>query len=277
MTARLRTETHSEESSSKTAWQAVLEYIESVREELADRVKQWRFDVDATEVQEAIGGLLARQVTLAIQLASAPQIWNGHIAPLVLRTMTDCYISLAWIFENPVPRARMFIRYGLGQKKLWMEHLKENLKSKGTEKPEEHPIVRATESWINRQRFHFLTEVNVGNWSEIDTRRMAEETGCLDFYRFAYTPFSAATHNMWHHVVDYNLRECMNPLHRPHRVPHLPDFDPDIDYVYRAAKYVDKTFRLFDRKTGITPPKQSSFGVFLRRLQQLEKEPTAES
>jgi hypothetical protein len=264
-------------SGSKTAWQVVLEYIESVREELADRVKQWRFDVDATEVQEAIGGLLARQVTLAIQLASAPQIWNGHIAPLILRTMTDCHISLAWIFENPVPRARMYIHHGLGQKKLWMEHLKENLKSKGTEKPEEHPVIRATETWINKQRFHFLTEVNVGSWSEIDTRRMAEETGCLDFYRFAYTPFSAATHNMWHHVVDYNLRECTNPLHRPHRIPYLPELDADIDYVYRAAKYVDKTFTLFDRKTGLCSQKPSSFRMFVKGLQQAEKEPTAKS
>lgn len=263
-------------SGSKTGWQVVLEYLESVREELVDRVSQWKFDVDATEVQETIGGLLARQVTLAIQLASAPQIWNGHIGPLVLRSMTDCYISLAWIFENPVPRARMYIRHGLGQKKLWMEHLKHDLKSKGAEKPEEHPVIRATESWINKQRFDFLTEVNVGSWSEIDTRRMAEETGCLDLYRFAYSPFSAATHNMWPHILDYNLRECANPLHRPHRIPYSPEFDPDVDYVYRAAKYVDKTFRLFDRKTGVSPRKPSAFRMLVKGLQEAEKEDTAE-
>src|SRR5437899_75743 len=126
---------------SETIWQLVVDYIDAVRNELTERGQKWPVDLDATEVHEVINGLMARQVTLAIQLAEAPSIWNGHVAPLLLRSMADCHISLAWIFENPGPRARMYVLHGLGQKKLWMEHFKESLKAKGSEKPEEHPVI----------------------------------------------------------------------------------------------------------------------------------------
>ena len=53
-----------------------------------------------------------------------------------------------------------------------------------------------------------------------------EENG-KHFYDFVYTPFSAAVHNMWHHVARYNLTYCDNPLHRYHRIPIDP---PDCFY-----------------------------------------------
>ncbi len=40
--------------------------------------------------------------------------------------------------------------------------------------------VQAGEAWVNAQRFEFLTEVNVGSWSEQPVRDMAEEAGGLD-------------------------------------------------------------------------------------------------
>ena len=126
----------------------------------------------------------------------------------------------------------------------------------------------ATEQ-LNAERFEHLTEVSIGSWSETDTRRMAEEAGCLDLYRLAYTPFSAAVHSMWHHVADYNLGRCRNPLHQYHRVPVDPDLASDIDYVYRAAKYVDKTMDLFDRKTGVSVEASSTLDWFMDALTKL--------
>ena len=228
----------------------VSNYIKTVRNELYERWKKWPLDLSHSEVHEVIGALLARQVTLAIQLAQAPAIWNGHIAPLILRTMTDVYISLAWIFVDTLDRARKFILHGLGQEKLEIEHRKVQLEANGKDAKSD-PVIKFKEEWLNSQRFEFLTEVNIGGWSGIDTRKMAEEAGCIDLYRYAYTPFSAATHNMWQHVSKYNLEICPNPLHRFHKIPIDPSLDIDPDYLYRAAKYVAETFQLFDEKTGI--------------------------
>jgi Family of unknown function (DUF5677) len=243
-------------------------YIEALHVELAERRKKWAIDLTQNEVFEVIGGLLARQVTLATQLASSPGIWNAHIAPLILRSMVDVYINMAWIFLDPLDRARKFILHGLGQEKLDIEQRKKLMVDAGR-KAEEDPIIRHKEEWLASQRFAFLTEVNVGTWSGIDARKMAEDTGCLDFYRYAYTPFSAASHSMWHHISRWNLKPCQNPLHRYHSVPEDPDLSPEPDYLYLAAKYAAKTFDLFDDKTSVNAntrsachPLNESFAAF---------------
>jgi hypothetical protein len=233
-------------------------YVERVRRELDERVLAWPMDVTKQQSREVLGGLLARQVSLATNLARSPSTWNGHIAPLVLRSMTDVYITMAWIWADPETRAAMYVVYGLGQLKLQLEHLKAQVQADGGD-PSTDPLVTSFEQALNAERLTAFTEVNIGSWSGTDTRKMAEEAGCLDLYRFAYQPFSRATHSMWPHISGYNLKPCINPLHRMHRVP--DDWDPplDADFLYRAAKYVHKSMRLFDRKTGVVVSAESSF------------------
>jgi hypothetical protein len=248
-------------------------FIRGIRAELQARWTTWQIDLTKSYIYEVIGGLVAREVTLAAQLAAAPQIWNGHIAPLILRSMTDGYITLAWIFEEPGTRADQYIKFGLGQRKLWLEHFKADLTAKGEKDVDNNPFVKAATERLNAERFEHLTEVSIGSWSEQSTRDMAEQAGCLGLYRFAYTPFSAAVHNMWHHIADYNLERCSNPLHQFHRVPVDPELEPDIDYVYRAAKYVEKTFSLFDKKTGIKVDIESSLDLLVDALTKLGATP----
>jgi hypothetical protein len=242
----------------KKVEQIVLEYVEAIRAQLAAEWRAWRLDLTKPEMHEVVAALLARQVTLATQLASSPGMWNEHVAPVILRAMADVHITLAWILKDPLERSRKFILYGLGQQKLLLEHRKAQLATDGRDVGND-PIVQATEAWINAQRFEFLTEVNVGSWSEITVREMAEEAGCLDFYRYVYTPFSGAGHSMWNHVSRYNLQVCQNPLHRYHKTPIDPDLAPDPEYLYLAAKYAEKSFDLFDVTFSIQPEDQSAF------------------
>ncbi len=240
-------------------------FVARSREELDDRLTQWPTDLSRQEVHEVVGALLARQVTLASELASSPGIWNNSVAPLVLRAMADVYITAAWIMKNPVDRSRMFIHFGLGQAKLQLEHRKADLAARDAESGEED-YLKALEAWINRQRFTFLTDVNVGSWSGISTRQMAEESECLDFYNYVYTPFSACAHSTWQHVAIFNLKECRNPLHRFHSVPSIPESALDPHYLYLGAKYLQKTFATFDSAIGTTTTLQSALDVLCQDL-----------
>ena len=246
-------------------------YTAALRAELAERWKNWTIDLTQNEMFEVIGALLARQVTLATQLAGSPDIWNAHTAPLILRSMIDVYINLAWIFLDPLDRSRKFILHGLGQEKLDIEHRKKLMVDAGR-KADDDPLIKHKEEWLACQRFAFLTEVNVGAWSGIDARKMAEEAGCLDFYRYAYTPFSAGTHSMWHHVSRWNLIPCRNPLHRYHSVPDDPILNPDFEYLYLAAEYAAKTFDLFDEKSGVKVDIRSAFNLLHESVAALGKE-----
>ena len=205
-----------------------------------------------------VGALLARQVTLASQMAQCPPIWNSHIAPIILRAMADVFISLAWVLKDPLDRSRKFIMYGLGQAVLQLEHRKSQIVDREPTSKEKK-LIEASEAWINSQRFSFLTEVNVGSWSGIPTRQMAEEAECLDFYNYVYNPFSACSHSMWHHVARYNLRQCANPLHQYHQVPEDPDLPTDPYNFYLAAKYLKKTFHAFDEKFSIQVDAPSAY------------------
>lgn len=246
----------------------VQNYVQEVNDELSERWKAWSLDLSQREMYEVIGALLARQVTLAAQLAISPSIWNEHVAPLILRSMVDNYINLAWIFCDSLDRARKFIQYGLGQEKLQVEHLKARLSAENQD-ANEYPEVKYREDWINAQQYTFLTEVNIGSWSGIDTRTMADQAGCLEFYNRAYQPFTSATHNMWNHVGKYNLVICPNPLHRYHAMPTVRSLPPDINFVLEAAFYVEKAFALFDEKTSSTVNTPSAYQKFMQGLDQL--------
>ncbi len=223
-------------------------YCEVARKGLDERWEKMPIALYESETYEAIGGLMARQATLSIQLALSPSIWNGHIAPLILRCMTDAHITLAWILNDPAPRAKQYILYGLGQEKLQIEHLKAD-----TDQDDERirQMVEMKEEWLNSQRRDFMTEVNVGNWSGLNTRQMAQESDCEGLYKFAYTPFSGVAHNMWQHVSLYNLKPCSNPLHKYHKVPSILDVPADPDFVYRSAKYLDRTYEAIDEKYSL--------------------------
>jgi hypothetical protein len=262
-----------EQSKLKQINQIVEVFIKQAHEELKVRWDRWQINLSQSEFYEVVGALLARQVTLATQLAENPLIWNGHIAPLILRAMADVYISLAWVLKEPIERCRNFVLYGLGQEKLQLEHRKTQIENRDPS-PAEKIMIESSEAWINSQRFTFLTEVNLGSWSGISTRQMAEEADCIDFYKYVYTPFSACSHSMWHHIARYNLRQCANPLHQYHCCPYDPELPIDPDYLYLAGKYLQKAFSTFDESISVNIEGSSAFEKLCEGLEQLSEDET---
>lgn len=248
-------------------WKIITRFRNDARKELYDRLSLWKFDLNAIEQFEVVGALLARQVTLAADLAASPPIWTSHSAPIFLRAMADVYIVLAWIFESPQERAIKFIEDGLGAVKLEIAHRKAELEKSGGKDEQVKKMVDYWESWLGSQRMAELVEVNLGNWNGITTRKMAEEAGCLDFYNYVYQPFSGAVHSSWPHVSDKNLLYCTNPAHRLHRLAVSVDLEPDPHWVLMAGKYLEKAYQLFDLKTGTKTLLPSAYARLLEGLE----------
>jgi hypothetical protein len=248
----------------------------NVRKEVRMRWNAWTIDLSKNEIHEVIGGLLSRQATLAIELVISPTLWTNHVAPLLLRSMGDAHINLVWIMKDPLARSRQFIQYGLGQMKLRIEHHRENIES-GQAAPEEELMVEGMEGWLDSQRFSFLTEVNVGNWSEMNVREMAIEADVLDFYRFSYQPFSAAVHSSWNHISQFNLMHCESPLHRYHRVPAIADQGMIPTYPIVAAKYFNKSVCAFDEFSDVRVDTVDSYAELKKSLTAVFKEQEEET
>lgn len=243
-------------------WPLIEHYYGNVDRELAARLEAWPPDFAQLHVHEVIGGLLARQATLAKDVARAPALWTGHSAPILLRAMADAYINIAWLLLDPVERCRKFILFGLGQAKLELEHRRAQIGARNPT-PEETAMLEAGQRWIDGQRIGWLLDVDLGKWSSLSVRQMAEEAGCIDFYNYVYTPFSACSHSMWHHVARYDLVTCENPLHRHHRRPVSEAAPPDVGYLILAAKYWGKTLDAFDRTYALTILGSSSYETLI--------------
>jgi hypothetical protein len=224
-------------------------YLVRIEEELMKRWNSWEKDITISEQYEVIGAIMARQVSIVINFANNSSIWNGHIAPLIMRSLIDNYINFAWILIDPLERSRQFIYYGLGQEKLMLEHYKKQFEGEAV--PDDiQAVIDSIESWINSQRYSFLTDVSFKSWSDRNIRQMAEEIGCQDLYIFPYQQFSSVVHNMWNHVGRYNSRQSENPMHKFMRMPGILKDPPDMYYLDLAVKYISKMFDGFDRKFG---------------------------
>lgn len=256
----------SENLDPKIAHELITKFCAEAKAELNARWANWRIDYSQSEVHEVVGALLARQVTLAASLAQSPCLWNWSMAPTILRPMTEVYLNLKWIFEDPLNRSCAFIAYGLGQMKLRLEQLKaipvgnDEQRSNSVEES-----IKSAQDWIDSQLYSSLVEVNLGKWAE-NQRDMAQEVNELEFYNHCYTPYSAGVHSMWHHVGVYNVRRCKNPLHRFHKVPNVPDLGADVYFVLLAAKYQHMAFELFDVKTGVKSDVPSALRGVIERI-----------
>lgn len=93
----------------------------------------------------------------------------------------------------------------------------------------------------------------MGAWSGKTTREMAEESGILDFYNYVYTPFSQGAHSTWFHVGRFNSAPSESPLTRQLWIPRIEDVT-DVWTLNLAAKYLDKSFNIFDEKALGLPP-----------------------
>lgn len=226
------------------------------------RESAWELDLGKPQERQVILALLARQATIAIEVVSNPGIWNSNIAPILLRAMSDVHITLVWLLQNPADRVPLYVQDGLGSIKLEIAHRKEKLKKDGGKDTEQQkPYLEYLEKWLESQQLESLTEVNLGNWAGRNTRVMAQEAGCIDFYNYVFQPFSSAVHSYWSHVGRLNVEYCQNPTHNFHFLPVIPSLEPDTHWCRMAGKYLAKSLSSFDVFIGRPELPVKSFSV----------------
>lgn len=257
---------YQDEPSMEQVIEATQRYCNAVEDGLRERCNKTSVDLYDTAPHEVAGALIARQATLSIHFARSPGNWTGHVAPLFLRAMIDAHITLAWVLKERDTRAKKFILYGLGQEKLFIEHLKSKAASQEEDDEDLAWIIETREAWLNEQRRSFMTEVNVGSWSGLNTSEMAKESGLESLYKYAYAPFSGAAHSMWHHIERYNTQRCTNPLHKYHRTPAILSSGISPDFVYRSSKYVTLSFMAYDNAFGLTCETELPQDCFAREI-----------
>ena len=254
-------------------------YAWSVVDEIWSRLP---VDIYESELFEVLGALLARQCNMAVKIASNIDLWDYHAGPLFLRPMTDCCITVAWILKGGIERARGFILYGLGQEKLEIERLRSVLDDQeGKDRESMEKRIAIQERWLESQHYAFLQHVDLGSWSGITTRKMAEEADCLGLYDFAYVSWSHAAHGTWNHIGRFDSFPSPEPLHKHIWQPVNFDHGHQVDVVVQATKYFDEVcvalVQEFKIEMGVPQPNEwlhDRLKEFFAGMQKLEAQET---
>ncbi|MFD1881675.1 DUF5677 domain-containing protein [Paracoccus pacificus] len=168
----------------------------------------------------------------------------------------DTQQALAWTLKDPRSRAHLYIEDGQGAIKFQIAHQKRALEAATApnDAAELSQMIKVWSDGLAGQRIEALVEVNLGSWSGLNIRKMAEEAGFIDFYNYVYQPFSSVVHSHWAHVSMFNMIYCQNPAHRWHRGAAIAPASIDLNWLYPASKYLSKMFGHFDNVYGLDPP-----------------------
>lgn len=246
--------------------QIVNQYLANINAEFLERWNLLVPTIEKKEFIEVIIGLLSRQISITHYYLKSPNTWNVDIGTIILRSICENVINISWILkDDSIARAKMFIVHGLGQEKLQLEHRKNEMKNCEVSE-EEAQMIEHMENSLNQERYTFLTDVNLGSWSDKSILKIAEEADCLDFYHFAFTPFSNSAHGTWNHLIRYSLKKSANPLHNLLRRPIFHNLEPDITVAELAMKYLSKSFQKFDNYFNHNIISKDSYEKYLEDL-----------
>lgn len=188
----------------------------SIQRALHDLCRHFMENITTTSVDPRIDGafgLAINMLTLTAELSVGPSnlLSTGRV---VLRTIVDNYITLKYLTEKDDPAIWMQYRnYGSAQTAL--AFLKNSL---AEEVPDSIDMDRL-EALANEDAWLETKDIAVGNWANLNLRKMSFEAGVKDIYDSYYDWTSGFVHGHWGAVRDSSFTVCMNPLHRLHRVP----------------------------------------------------------
>ncbi|MFZ0558009.1 MAG: DUF5677 domain-containing protein, partial [Methylovirgula sp.] len=109
-----------------------------------------------------------------------------------------------------------FRNYGTGQSKLAF------LKNLDAESIPSFISIEFLEALANEDMWIEFQDINLGAWSNKNLRQMATDAGIKGVYDQYYDALSAYVHGNWGAVRHAVFTQCVNPLHRFHRIPSPP-------------------------------------------------------
>lgn len=169
--------------------------------------------------REILLGLLCRMYRLVVQQISFPVNWTEDFGQIYVRMLVESYIYYTWLSTKGTPEDfAKFYAHGLGQQKLYMEHLSSYFQENGISE-EECGNVGA--DFLRNHKLSALIPVNVGEPLSKNLRLLASECGCEEIYALLYGPCSSAVHGMYDTLDKHYLRTCINPFHGKHRIPYF--------------------------------------------------------
>jgi len=139
---------------------------------------------------------------------------------IILRALVETYLTMAYLVKKDNATLwKTYRAYGGGQAKLAF------LKLVDTKDLPRYVELETLETLANEDVWQEFLEIDLGHWANKDLRRMSEEVGVKQIYDKYYNWPSSFVHAQWPAVRNTVFDQCLNPLHRLHRIPRPPRLD----------------------------------------------------
>jgi len=227
------------------------EMIEKLLIRLNQEIYQVSLDLYNTDRDEILFGLLSRQFRFMSAIVKNHELWSIDLGRILLRCMADTHITFKWLIkQNDEKLFEKFKKSSLGKEKLLKMHIENLLEDFSDERMQLEEIIDDLKESINQEIWEELLPIELGSWSGKDTRKIANEVGLEDLYRFLYAPACAEIHGEWVSIRDLNLKRCLNPLHRFHLLPSFGTafFTPAI--IFHATDLFTMTYVEWNKAYG---------------------------
>ncbi|MDK2824545.1 MAG: hypothetical protein PWP71_2463 [Clostridia bacterium] len=210
-----------------------LEIIKGTKEELIKHCDNTRITTAVDAKHDAVFGIALYCLSILEELLRVGNS-TSVVGRLGLRTLVECYITLAYLYKKDDPELWLTYRnYGAGQAKLTF------LKLDQMETKPEYVDVETLQILAGEDLWQEFVNINLGHWENSNLRKMSEEAGVKSEYDKYYSWTSGYIHGQWGAVRDTVFQTCSNPLHRLHRIP-CEKHNELNDVIADAALLMDK-------------------------------------
>lgn len=160
---------------------------------------------------------------------------------LGLRTMSEGVINLKYLVENDSEELWGKYRdYGSGQAKL------NTLKQRERSTIPHYIPEKELRLIANEDKWEEFVTVDIGDWAGDNLRQRAIKTEMKEFYEDYYSWPSSFAHVQWAAIRYLNYDNCINPLHRHHRIPISPRTIKTVKYDIEIMLH--KTFEIISNQ-----------------------------
>jgi hypothetical protein len=163
--------------------------------------------------------LYAMALALEATLLSPNQLISGR---LLLRSIVEAHINLHFLcIKDDKTIWYQFRNFGASQTKLAL------LKYLDLQEKPDYIDLEQLFLFANEDMWHEYQDIDLGTWAKKNLREIAQEAGLKNIYDKHYPILSTASHAHWPAIREIAFQQCINPLHRFHRIADLPHFSHD--------------------------------------------------
>lgn len=169
---------------------------------------------------EVLSGIVSRNRRAVAIVLGNPMMWSSEHGSGTVRALVEARIVLAWLLHKNDPVLYVkFQEYGRGHLKLLKLHLEAYVDKQENASQELIANIADLDSIVNRDISEEFQNISIQpNFAGVSVRKMADDVGMADDYRFLFAPASSTFHGEWPALDQFALVQCKNPMHRGHRI-----------------------------------------------------------